>query len=89
MTLVLRVHGISSISLCSAQICCYGCDGTVYGAAVCTGIGCGASELAGGGNGLLVGGTTGGIDGDGSRLVGSTTGHMSLQFLVYLAAELV
>ena len=47
---------------------------------------CGASELAGGGNGLLVGGATGG---DGSRLVGSTAGHMNLLFQGYLYPELV
>ena len=41
------------------------------------------------GNGLLVGGVMGGFFGDGSDLVVSTAGHMSLLFLVYLAPELV
>ena len=54
-----------------------------------TGCGCGAPELAGVGNGLLVGGATGGIGGDGSGLVGPTVGHISLLLLVYLAPELV
>ena len=54
MVLVLRDYGISSISLWGAQICHLGHDAAVCDVAVCTGVGYGASELAGGGNGLPV-----------------------------------
>ena len=46
-------------------------------------------ELVGSGNGLFIGGTTSSIGGGSFGLVGSTTSHMSLLFLAYLAAELV
>ena len=41
---------------------------------MCSGGGCGACELAGGDNGLLTSGATGGTGGDGSGLVGCTAG---------------
>ena len=71
MVLVLSVYGISSISLLCACICCLGCDYAICGVAVCAGDGCGTSELAGGDNGLLTDDAT---SGDGSALIGSTTG---------------
>ena len=72
-----------------AWICCHGQNGVIGGAAVYTSGGYGTSKLAGGGNGLFVGDATVGIDGGGFGLVGSTTGHMNLLFLVYLALEVV
>ena len=63
------------------MICHGGHEGAVCGADVCTYGGCGASELAGGGNGLHVGGTIGGVGGDGSGLVSSNAGCMNLLFL--------
>ena len=68
-------------------ICCYGCEDAVCSVAVCSGGGCGASVLAGGGNDLVTNGTTGSTGGDGSGLVGTTTGEMNFLFLVYLAPE--
>ena len=38
MVLVLGVHGISSISLLGAWICCHGYGGTVCCTGVCTGL---------------------------------------------------
>ena len=73
---------MSSVSPSGTQIFHHGHNGTVDGAAVHTGGGYGASELAGGDNGLLVGGATGGIAGEGSGLVGPTAGDMNLLFLV-------
>ena len=84
MVLVLGAYGISSISLCDTRICHHGCDGAVCGAAVCIGVGFGASELTSGGNGPLVG-----SGGDDSGLVASTAGCMNLLFFMYLAPELV
>ena len=87
--LVLSIYSISSKSLWGAQICCNGHGDAVYGIAVCTGGVCEASELAGGGNGLLTSGATGGIGWGGSRLVGTTAGQVTFLFIVYLAPELV
>ena len=47
------------------------------------------SELADGGYGWLVGGTSDGIGGDCSGLVGSTASCTNLLFMVYLAQDLV
>ena len=88
MVLIHRTHGISSGSLWDARICHWGHDGAVCCVAVCTGSGCGASELAIGDDGLLISGVTGCSSVDGSGLVGSIAGHISLLLLVYLVPEL-
>ena len=86
--LVFSVYGMSFTSLLGAWICHHGCEDAIC-VAVCIDGGCRASELAGGGNGLLTSSTIGGTGGDSSVLVGSTASQMNCLFLVYLAPELV